>query len=280
MGKWENIPLFTVEQVLLENNIADPNSIKVLDRASVPIIKLTDIHTDVRIDISFNVENGLKSAKLIKQWKKKYPHFPKLVCVLKQFLLQRDLKEVFTGGIGSYALILMVISFLQLHPRCDAQLPTANLGVLLIEFFELYGKFFNYFKVGISVRNGGAYLPKDEMDMEDSHKTSLLSIEDPQNPSNDIGKCSYGILYVRQAFDYAYTMLFNAVGPCQPFNSRESILGRIIRITDEVIDGRDASIMKWLKANPSFKELIEPSSDEEEDEDDNDSNFSRNGNVS
>jgi non-canonical poly(A) RNA polymerase PAPD5/7 len=33
--------------------------------------------------------------------------------VLKQFLLQRDLNEVYTGGIGSYSLILMIVSFLQ-----------------------------------------------------------------------------------------------------------------------------------------------------------------------
>lgn len=37
--------------------------------------------------------------------------------VLKQFLLQRDLNEVFTGGISSYSLILMCISFLQVFPR-------------------------------------------------------------------------------------------------------------------------------------------------------------------
>lgn len=45
-----------------------------------------------------------------------YPVLPYLIFVLKQFLLQRDLNEVFTGGISSYSLILMVISFLQV-PR-------------------------------------------------------------------------------------------------------------------------------------------------------------------
>lgn len=45
-----------------------------------------------------------------------YPVLPYLIFVLKQFLLQRDLNEVFTGGISSYSLILMVISFLQVLP--------------------------------------------------------------------------------------------------------------------------------------------------------------------
>ena len=47
----------------------------------------------------------------------KYPYLKHLVLVLKQFLLQRDLNEVFTGGISSYSLILMVVSFLQMRGR-------------------------------------------------------------------------------------------------------------------------------------------------------------------
>ena len=33
--------------------------------------------------------------------------------VLKQFLNQRELNEVFTGGISSYCLLLLVVSFFQ-----------------------------------------------------------------------------------------------------------------------------------------------------------------------
>jgi len=42
-----------------------------------------------------------------------YPNLKYLVLVLKQFLLQRDLNEVFTGGISSYSLIYLTVSFLQ-----------------------------------------------------------------------------------------------------------------------------------------------------------------------
>lgn len=44
---------------------------------------------------------------------REYPKLSYLVLVLKQFLLQRDLNEVFTGGISSYCLMLMTVSFLQ-----------------------------------------------------------------------------------------------------------------------------------------------------------------------
>lgn len=94
------------------------------------------------------MSSGVQSAELIKEYKRKYPVLSKLVLVLKQFLLQRDLNEVFTGGISSYSLILMCISFLQLHPRRDLFNNESNLAVLLIEFFELYGRKFNYVKTG------------------------------------------------------------------------------------------------------------------------------------
>ena len=36
-----------------------------------------------------------------------------LALVIKQYLCQRALNEVYRGGIGSYALLLIIVSFLQ-----------------------------------------------------------------------------------------------------------------------------------------------------------------------
>ncbi|XP_068058769.1 terminal nucleotidyltransferase 4B isoform X2 [Anomalospiza imberbis] len=249
-GKWETLPLWTLEEALRKHNVADENSVKVLDKATVPIIKLTDSFTEVKVDISFNVQNGVKAAQLIKDFIKKYPVLPFLVLVLKQFLLQRDLNEVFTGGIGSYSLFLMAVSFLQLHPREDACMPNANYGVLLIEFFELYGRHFNYLKTGIRIKDGGSYVAKDEVQksMLDGYRPSMLYIEDPLQPGNDVGRSSYGAMQVKQAFDYAYVVLSHAVSPIAkyyPNNETESILGRIIRVTQEVATYRDWISKQW-----------------------------------
>ena len=247
-GKWDDLPLWTLENELTKQGICDKDNVKVLDKASVPIVKLTDKATDVRVDISFNMTNGVQSAKNIRDFMKKFPNLKYLVLVLKQFLLQRDLNEVFTGGISSYSLILMTVSFLQMHPRIDSTFEDANLGVLLIEFFELYGKKFNYLRTGISVRNGGAYLPKEEIqkNMENGYKPSLLCIEDPLNSRNDVGRSSYGALHVKQAFEYAYHELVNCVLPQNHFffSPYDSTLGRVVRVTDEVVDYR-----KWIEEN-------------------------------
>ncbi|XP_051925878.1 terminal nucleotidyltransferase 4A [Hippocampus zosterae] len=247
-GKWERPPLQDLEQALRKHNVAESFSIKVLDKATVPIIKLTDQETEVKVDISFNVESGVKAAGFIKDCLQKYPMLPYLIFVLKQFLLQRDLNEVFTGGISSYSLILMVISFLQLHPRIDARNPSENLGILLIEFFELYGRHFNYLKTGIRIRNGGAYIAKDNLAVTAGYGPSMLCIEDPLLPGNDVGRGSYGVMHVKQVFDYAYTVLSHAVSPLArsyPNKDSESTLGRIIRLTQEVIDYRECVIKKW-----------------------------------
>ncbi|XP_046470929.1 non-canonical poly(A) RNA polymerase protein Trf4-1 isoform X2 [Neodiprion pinetum] len=198
IGMWKMLPLRTLERALLDRNIAEPTSIKVLDKASVPIVKLTDKETEIKMDISFNMDNGVKSAELINSYKHEFPVLDKLVMVLKQFLLQRDLNEVFTGGISSYSLVLMTISFLQV-----------------------------------------------QRDMIDGHRPSLLCIEDPLAPGNDIGRSSYGALYVKEAFDWAYSVLSQAVSPLNILVNdvnKVSILGRIIRVTDEVIEYR-----KWIK---------------------------------
>ena len=73
---------------------------------------------------------------------------------------------------------------LQLHPRIDARNPSENLGVLLIEFFELYGRHFNYLKTGIRVKDGGAYMAKEELmkAMNAGCRPSMLCIEDPLLP--------------------------------------------------------------------------------------------------
>lgn len=76
---------------------------------------------------------------------------------------------------------------LQLHPRIDARRADENLGMLLVEFFELYGRNFNYLKTGIRIKEGGAYIAKEEImkAMTSGYRPSMLCIEDPLLPGKD-----------------------------------------------------------------------------------------------
>nr|KAF6411959.1 terminal nucleotidyltransferase 4B [Rousettus aegyptiacus] len=64
-------------------------------------------------------------------------------------------------------------------------------------------------------------------------------------------------MQVKQAFDYAYVVLSHAVSPIAkyyPNNETESILGRIIRVTDEVATYRD-----WISKQWGLQHRPEPS---------------------
>ena len=68
-----------------------------------------------------------------------------------------------------------------MHPKIRrAEIDSAkNLGVLMLEFFELYGKYFNYSNTGISLRHGGSYFSKRARGWNDYNRPYLLCIEDP-----------------------------------------------------------------------------------------------------
>lgn len=64
-----------------------------------------------------------------------------------------------------------------------------NLGVLLAEFFELYGRDFNYIRTALRIKDGGAYISKDIIlqQMANGYRPSMLCIEDPLQPSKFLG---------------------------------------------------------------------------------------------
>ena len=89
------------------------DTVVVIAKARVPIIKFVTRHGRFNVDISLNQTNGVAAGKIINQYLDLLPAARPLIMVVKAFLSQRSLNEVFTGGLGSYSVICMVISFLQ-----------------------------------------------------------------------------------------------------------------------------------------------------------------------
>ena len=238
-GQWECSfpPLFSLEEAFESQDIAIDGTLLVLDNASVPVIKFIDKATEIRVDISFNHESEFKGADVILHYIRTYPFLPKLVMVVKQFLTQRNLHEVFYGGISSYSVVLLIVSFLQRHPRQSATDFSANLGVLLVEFFELYGRQFNYLKVGIVLENGGSYVNKEEIPSQD-----FLFIRDPADPSrgmadprSNAGRGCFGMWQIKQSFEHAFLKLNSGLlSRDNPVPRTGSLLGSIVKISKEV----------------------------------------------
>lgn len=242
--------LFSIVEDFKAHDIAMEGSVYCVEKTAVPIIKFVDKKTQVNVDIIFNRHSGLASAEVTCRFVQMYPYLPKLVMVLKQFLVQRSLNEVFKGGISSYSLILMVVSFLQLHPQQATSDLAADLGKLLIEFFELYGKKFNYVKTGICVEGGGNYISKEDFDIQD-----MLYIKDPADTTtppdqypldSNAGRGCFGIWQVKHEFEHAFTRLTSAVLSREsPAPRRDSLLGAVVKVSKHVDDYRNWTDSNW-----------------------------------
>ena len=55
---------------------------------------------------------GYESTALMKNWLDIYPYAQKILVLLKNLLAKFDLNENYRGGIGSYCLFVMILSYL------------------------------------------------------------------------------------------------------------------------------------------------------------------------
>ncbi|XP_051152194.1 uncharacterized protein LOC127266109 [Andrographis paniculata] len=218
------IGLQALSRALSQRGIA--KKIQVIAKARVPIIKFVEKKSEVSFDISFDVDNGPKAAHFIKDAVSKWPALRPLCLILKVFLQQRELNEVYSGGIGSYALLSMLIAMLR--GQQDQVPPEHNLGVLLVKFFDMYGCKLNTVDVGVSCNGEGIFFAKSSKGFIIDGRPSLISIEDPQTPDNDIGKNSFNYYQVRSAFAMAFSTLTNAKAILR-LGPDKSILSSIIR---------------------------------------------------
>jgi len=330
--------MLILRDAFCRHRICTQEGIQLLNGATVPIIKLTDRRTDVKVDMSFNMNNGLRSAQLITHYLEVYPSLKYLVYVLKQYLLQLNLNEVWTGGISSYSLILMLVCFFQTYYKKDQhafwstslsstfltptattttttttsttsttstttktssgttddcssstsypsssaascissddnnscshnnsdlddehfssqhngqnsnstnQVEHANLGHMLISFFELYGVYFNYAKLGIRVQTPhqpdrpAGFIDKDELfkNFCCGHRTiSNLCIVDPFNDKNDISKASWLTPKLNSAFREAFDKLLQSVSDQNTtLKNAPSILSKILTVSETTL---------------------------------------------
>lgn len=236
--------LYQLSSHLKRNGLA--TNVEVVAHARVPIIKLTEPHTNIHIDISFERTNGIQAATVILDWLKDTPALRELVLVIKQFLAVRKLNNVRHGGLGGYSTICLVYSFLRLHPRISTGNIDAlsNLGVLLIEFFELYGKNFNYDDVVICVETDHVcYLKKSEYRDMQGRSSFTLAIMDPSDSSNNISRGSFNVLGLKKAFNGAFWSLANQCYDLEMATYKQrigkSVLGSIVKYRGKERDFND-----------------------------------------
>jgi non-canonical poly(A) RNA polymerase PAPD5/7 len=113
--------LYRLAYILRRSNITD--NVEVLAKTKVPIIKFVTSHGRFPVDISINQLNGAGAVHIINNFLGVLPALRPLVLIVKSFLSQRSMNEVFTGGLGSYSVVCLITSFLQVCRPSSSHFP-------------------------------------------------------------------------------------------------------------------------------------------------------------
>ena len=178
-------------------------------KAKVPIIKCTYKETNINVDICLFRKNGIYTVKTLEKITESFPEIKPLIMVVKYTLRQRQLNQVYKGGVSSFIIFSLVYYYVADVRKKIAddinkgiKVEELTLGHLLVGFFDFYGFNFNFEQVGISIRNGCfLYERKDD-------GKNLLSIENPQDISQDMGKSCFRFRKVVETFKFARDSLY------------------------------------------------------------------------
>ena len=184
---------------------------KFIENTNIPIIKLvSNDKFDFHIDISEASEKhfGLKTVELVKSYLKAYSVLEPIILALKTLLKNGNFNNPYTGGLSSYGLILMVVSFIQSeidNDKYNENSPTI-LGETFLNVLGHYGIFFDYNNYVIIT-----YLLDESNDTSDrdtsfsfgpnSHE---LIIVDPLNKQNNVGKSTFQFMNIKMGFLIAF----------------------------------------------------------------------------
>eukprot|EP00667_Euglena_gracilis_P010430 EG_transcript_10617 len=210
-------------------------NVRVIANAKVPLIKFLDPQSHLSGDISFCVRNATESVHVVKKYLAQYAAAKPLILVLKTLLHQNNLNVVHTGGLSSYAITLLVVSYLRVLESTATEKENAALadldGVALGHAFIGFVKYFastdfrNYvFAPGrdlpVSIRKCPPYPP---------HGTTFM-LEDPLDATNDITRGTYMFGQVQLLLWYSLQAL--AQYPSYGHGVIPSILSSVINPRD------------------------------------------------
>lgn len=187
--------------------LAEQHSAVAITRAKVPIIKFVDRQTGIKVDVSFENDSGLIGNRTFEEWKAKFPAMPTLVMLIKQLLAMRGLNDVFTGGLGGFSTICLVVSMMQLMPEIQSgnMDPRRHYSDLLLNFLDLYGNKLDIVRTGITMDPPG-YFDKTRTKVPRQNEEGLTII-DPNRPDNDISGGSRNINAVLNCFRSAHASI-------------------------------------------------------------------------
>lgn len=153
--------------------------------------------------------NGEACVELIKDYIKTYKVFKPLILVLKQLIFNAKLYDPYQGGISSYGLILMLVTYLQykMFYKIPIEPIKPNLGILLVDFFNFYGsmKFSAVEMKPLKVNEPIESVPI----INKGADMLVVTLWDPLNSSNNVTKSTYKVVSLENLFYFSYFSIFH-----------------------------------------------------------------------
>ena len=190
------------------------NSIKFLENQPISIIKIITSNDFGSIHINISIQDdkhyGLKCVNLIKSYLKEYNVLLPLVLALKTILKNANLNNNNSGGLSSYGLILMVVSYIQ-SKRDNNNLNDDEVDIIgktFHGFLGHYGIHFDFNKYVILTypikdNNNTPIIDKDSVFNFGSNSHELI-IVDPLNNKNNVAQKTYQFMNLKMAFMIAF----------------------------------------------------------------------------
>nr|BAN66200.1 hypothetical protein [Babesia bovis] len=211
------------------------HSLECVFNTGVPVIKAINRNTGVKLDISIWQAEAINTTNFVKAKCKQYKYLQPLVLLIKLFLQLRKPNDTYIGGIGSYLLYCMVLSFLQLHDAtCRKNVDSHNtLANMFIDFFYYWGFIRDYDQFVTTVRGFGHVYPRTLF--KTSTQSAMLACESPLDPSIDIGRHAFNMRCACSAFQQAFF---------------------ILRDKETVLDSRHRDDFRFERSNESILEAL------------------------
>ena len=213
-------PILTANVPVIKLEIDIKNEIKEKD------IKLKntsyfeeDELTKIRIDLTFSeneqeFQHSHEVVTYINKSLEEYPQIKPILLLLKRYFKEMNMNKNYTGGLCSYSLFLLVLSFCKCNKQCES--PTK----LLYYFMENF-TYFDYSNYCIDVEKENCYVLKDKnesineksaSDENSSYETNYeekeeIYIVDPLTKLN-VSKSSFKVDEIILTFRKAFNLLY------------------------------------------------------------------------
>ena len=279
--------------ILLKEYTPGFESINPILTASVPVIKLQiDIKDEtkdlklkqtsyfdeddlnkIKIDLTFTesekeFQNSKNTVAYIKNSISEYPQIKPMLQILKRYFKLMGMNKSYTGGLCSYSLFLLVLSFCKCNKQCLSPIK------LLYYFLENF-TYFDYCNYCIDVKTDNCYILKDkekvDLNLENMEKSvseenssfetnydlyekEEILIVDPIS-SNNVSKSSFRVDEIILTFRKGFNLLYYEGWYFDCYNNNNIIDNKIIENVNELYKEDETSNYMTIKKLFNLKVL-------------------------